>query len=89
MVNRQREGIEKIDAIVALAMACCPAMEHRGEIGSRATRGFNASAHVAKETIEPFRGPIYVAQTLEMPAAIIAQSDCGGITVLAAFTIRK
>jgi phage terminase large subunit-like protein len=76
----------KIDAIVALSMACVSAMAHRGEIGSRAARGFNPAAHVARERIAPYRGePVYVAQTLDgMPATVIAQSDHGGITVLAA-----
>jgi hypothetical protein len=60
-------------------------MAHRGEIGSRAARGFNASAHVAKETIRPYRDSIFIGQTLQVPSTVVAQGDLGGITVLAAF----
>lgn len=81
----KEKASRKIDAIVALAMACCAAMAHRGEIGNRAVRGFNASAHVAKEAIKPYRGPVYIGQAFELPATVIAQSDQGTITVLAAF----
>jgi hypothetical protein len=81
----KEKASKKIDAIVALSMACVAAMAHRGEIGSRAARGFNASAHVAKETIRPYRDSIFIGQTLQVPATVIAQSDLGGITVLAAF----
>jgi hypothetical protein len=81
----KEKASKKIDAIVALAMACCAAMLHRGELGNRAARGFNQAAHVPAETITPFRGPVYIGQTFEVPATVIAQSDHGAITVLAAF----
>ena len=71
---------------MTLVLAACAAMTHRGEIGNRAARGFNASAHVAKEATAPYRGPVYIGQSLDgIPATVIAQSDHGGITVLAAF----
>jgi len=44
----KEKASKKIDEIVALAMACCAAMAHRGEIGQRASRGFNRSQHVSK-----------------------------------------
>ena len=81
----KEKASKKIDAIVALAMASVAAMAHRGEIGSRAASGFNLSAHVPTEAITPFRGPVYIGQTFEVPATVIAQSDHGAITVLAAF----
>ncbi len=43
------------------------------------------SQHVPTEAIEPFRGPVYIGQTFEVPATVIAQSNGGAITVLAAF----
>ena len=78
---------KKIDAIVALAMACVAAMAHRGEIGSRSARGFNRAMHVSREKIVPLqRAPVYIGQTLvEVPATVIAQCDHGSIRVLAAF----
>ena len=42
----KEKASKKIDAIVALAMACVAAMAHRGEIGSRSARGFNRAMHV-------------------------------------------
>jgi phage terminase large subunit-like protein len=44
----KEKASKKIDAIVALSMACVAAMAHRGEIGSRAARGFNPVVHVAQ-----------------------------------------
>jgi hypothetical protein len=35
----KEKASKKIDSIVALAMACCAAMVHRGEIGKRVARG--------------------------------------------------
>ena len=83
----KEKSSKKIDAIVALAMACAAAMAHRGEIGSRAARGFNKALHVASETLTPHHGqPIYIGQTLvDMPATVIAQCDRGAVQVLAAF----
>jgi hypothetical protein len=81
----KEKASKKIDAIVALAMASVAAMANRGEIGSRAARGFNQSAHVPTQAITPFRGPVYIGQTFEVPATVIAQADQGAITVLAAF----
>jgi hypothetical protein len=83
----KEKASRKIDAIVALAMACVAAMEHRGEIGSRSARGFNRAMHVSREKIVPLQGaPVYIGQTLvEVPATVIAQSDRGSIRVLAAF----
>ena len=63
------------NAIVTLVLAACAAMTHRGEIGNCAARGFNASAHVAKEATAPYRGPVYIGQSLVgIPATVIAQS---------------
>lgn len=76
---------KKIDAIVALSMACVAAMAHRGELGSRAARGFKQSAHVTQDAIAPSRGPVYIGQTFDIPATVIAQADHGAVTVLAAF----
>jgi hypothetical protein len=83
----KEKASKKIDAIVALAMACVAAMAHRGEIGSRSARGFNRAMHVSREKIGPLQGaPVYIGQTLvEMPATVIAQSDRGSIRILAAF----
>jgi hypothetical protein len=84
----KEKASKKIDAIVALAMACVPAMAHRGEIGSRSARGFNRAMHVSKEKIVPLQGaPVYIGQTLiDVPATVIAQqSNHGSIHVLAAF----
>jgi hypothetical protein len=83
----REKASKKIDAIVALAMACVAAMAHRGEIGSRSARGLNRAMHVSREKIVPSQGaPVYIGQTLvDVPATIIAQSDHGSIRVLAAF----
>jgi len=54
----------KIDAIVALSMACVAAMAHRGEIQSRVARPFNQSVHVTP-TIKPTPGPVYIGQMIE------------------------
>ena len=70
----KEKASKKIDAIVALAMACVAAMAHRAEIGNRAARGFNPSQHVT-EAVKPFHGPVYMGQTFELPATVIAQSD--------------
>ena len=80
----KEKASKKIDAIVALSMACVAAMAHRGEIGNRAARGFNPSQHVT-EAVRPFHGPVYIGQTFELPATVIAQSVGGAVTVLAAF----
>jgi phage terminase large subunit-like protein len=83
----KEKASKKIDAIVALAMACVSAMAHRGELGSRSARGFNRSMHVSAERLRADRGPIYVGQTLvDVPATVIAQQTIDGSTrVLAAF----
>jgi len=52
----KEKASKKIDAIVALAMACVAAMAHRGEIGSRSARGFNRAMHVSREKIVPLQG---------------------------------
>ena len=52
----KEKASKKIDAIVALAMACVAAMAHRGEIGSRSSRGFNRAIHVSTEKINPSAG---------------------------------
>jgi phage terminase large subunit-like protein len=44
----KEKASKKIDAIVALAMACVAAMAHRGEIGSRSARGFNRAMQVSR-----------------------------------------
>ena len=60
----KEKASKKIDAIVALAMACVAAMAHRGEIGSRSARGFNRAMHVSREKIVPLQGaPVYIGQT--------------------------
>ena len=80
----KEKSSKKIDAIVALTMACCAAMAHRGELGSRVARGFNRNAHVAiLEVSKHF--PVFIGQTFETPATVIAQVDGTSIRVLAAF----
>ena len=83
----KEKASKKIDAIVALAMACVAAMAHRGEIGSRSARGFNRSLHVSAEKIRVDRGPLYIGQNLvDVPATVIAQqSSDGAMRVLASF----
>ena len=84
----KEKASKKIDAIVALAMACCAAMAHRGEIGKRAARGFSRAHHVSKERLKPFLGrPLFVGQTfVDCPATVLGQVDRGGqIRILAAF----
>ncbi|HEY2922941.1 MAG TPA: hypothetical protein VGK77_28515, partial [Candidatus Binatia bacterium] len=83
----KEKASKKIDAIVALAMACVAAMAHRGEMGSRSARGFNRSMHVSAERLTADRGPVYVGQTLvDVPSTVIAQqSTDGALRVLAAF----
>jgi hypothetical protein len=77
----------KIDAIVALAMACCAAMAHRGEIEKRAVRGFNRSHHVSKERLKVIAGPLFIGQTfVDCPATVIGQfARSGQIRILASF----
>jgi phage terminase large subunit-like protein len=77
----------KIDAIVALAMACCAAMAHRGEIEKRAVRGFNRSHHVSKERLKVITGPLFIGQTfVDCPATVIGQfARSGQIRILASF----
>ena len=84
----KEKASKKIDAIVALAMACCAAMAHRGEIQSRVARGFNQAVHV-QEAIVPVRGPVYIGQTFELPATVIAQANRGAIYALAAFASEQ
>ncbi len=83
----KEKASKKIDAIVALSMACVSAMAHRGEVEGRAARGFNRSAHIAKETLTAQRGAVvYLGQTLvDTPASVIVQEYRGTISVLAAF----
>ena len=64
-------------------------MAHRGEIGSRAARGFNRRRMSPTQAIAPVRGPVYIGQTFELPATVICQSDQGAITVLAAFASEQ
>jgi hypothetical protein len=83
----KEKASKKIDAIVALAMACVAAMAHRGEMGSRSARGFNRAIHIAAEPLKPDRSPVYIGQTLvDVPATIVAQQSYdGALRVLAAF----
>jgi hypothetical protein len=83
----KEKASKKIDAIVALAMACVAAMAHRGEMGSRSARRFNRSLHVSAQRLTADRGPVYVGQTLvDVPSTVIAQqSTDGALHVLAAF----
>jgi hypothetical protein len=76
---------KKIDAIVALSMACVSAMAHRAELSSRAARGFNRSMHVANHKLIADRGPLFIGQTFEEPATCVAQFQRGVICVLALF----
>lgn len=85
----KEKASKKIDAIVALSMACVAAIAHRGELSSRAARGFNRSLHVSQQKIVPEYGPIYVGQTFEMPATIIAQAQSGVVCVLAVFASEQ
>jgi hypothetical protein len=83
----KEKASKKIDAIVALAMACVAAMAHRGEMASRSARGFNRSQHVSAERLTADRGPAYIGQTLvDVPATVVAQQSYdGALRVLAAF----
>ncbi len=84
----KEKASKKIDAIVALAMACCAAMEHRGDMGKNAARGFNRALHIAKEHLIPYpQVPIYIGQTfVDVPATVVAQqTPDGSLRVLAAF----
>ena len=83
----KEKASKKIDAIVALAMACCAAMAHRGEIGKRAARGFNRAQHVSKERLGMIRSPLFIGQTfVDCPATVVGQLDRNGqIRILAAF----
>ena len=83
----KEKASKKIDGIVALAMACCAAMAHRGEIGKRAARGFNRSEHVCKERLKMLHAPLFIGQTfVDCPATVIGQLDRQGeIRILAAF----
>ena len=83
----KEKASKKIDAIVALAMACVAAMAHRGEIGSRSARGFNRACTFRRKRSEPDGGPLYVGQNLvDVPATVIAQqSSDGAMRVLASF----
>jgi hypothetical protein len=86
----KEKASKKIDAIVALAMACCAAMAHRAEIGKRAARGFNRAQHVSKERLRVIRAPLaplFIGQTfVDCPATVIGQLDRSGqIRILAAF----
>jgi phage terminase large subunit-like protein len=47
----KEKASKKIDAIVALAMACCAAMAHRGEIDRRRASGFNPALHVSRSKL--------------------------------------
>ena len=77
----KEKASKKIDAIVALAMACVAAMAHRGEMEAAPPEALTA-AHVPAETLRPFRGPVYIGQPFNLPATVIAQSIHGAITVL-------
>jgi hypothetical protein len=84
----KEKASRKIDAIVALAMACCAAMAHRGEIGKRAARGFNRAQHVSRERLKLIWGqPLFISQTfVDCPATVIGQVDHSGqIRILASF----
>ena len=83
----KEKASKKIDAIVALAMACCAAMAHRGEIGKRAARGFNRAQHVSMERLKMIRAPLFIGQTfVDCPATVIGQVDRSGqIRIFAAF----
>lgn len=84
----KEKASRKIDAIVALAMACCAAMAHRGEIGKRAARGFNRAQHVSRERLKLIWGqPLFIGQTfVDCPATVIGQVDHSGqIRILARF----
>ena len=84
----KEKASKKIDVIVALAMACCAAMAHRGEIGKRAARGFNRSQHVSRERLKLILDrPLFIGQTfVDCPATVVGQVDRSGqIRILAAF----
>jgi hypothetical protein len=84
----KEKASRKIDAIVALAMACCAAMAHRGEIGKRAARGFNRAQHVSRDRLKLIWGqPLFIGQTfVDCPATVIGQVDHSGqIRILASF----
>ena len=83
----KEKSSKKIDAIVALTMACCAAMAHRGEVGARVARGFNRSQHVAQESLVAAGGPVFIGQVfVDCPSTVIAQAESNGqVLVLAAF----
>jgi hypothetical protein len=83
----KEKASKKIDAIVALAMARCAAMAHRGEIGKRAARGFNRSQHGSKERLKIIHAPVFIGQTfVDCPATVVGQLDRSGqIRIVAAF----
>jgi hypothetical protein len=83
----KEKASRKIDAIVALAMACCAAMAHRGEIGRRQARGFNRSQHVCSGRLKVIGGPLFIGQTfIDCPATVIGQfAQSGQIRILASF----
>jgi uncharacterized protein YbdZ (MbtH family) len=85
----KEKASKKIDAIVALSMACVTAMAHHGDLSSRATRGFNRSLHVSQQKIVPEYGPIYVGQSLEEPSTVIVQAQRGVVCVLTVFASEQ
>ena len=76
----KEKASKKIDVIVALAMACCAAMAHRGEIGKRAARGFNRAQHVSKERLKLISGSRYLLARL---SSIVRQLSLGKSIVVA------
>jgi hypothetical protein len=85
----KEKASKKIDAIVALSMACVAAMNHRGELSNRAARGFNRSLHVSKQKIVPEYGPVYIGQTFEEPATVVLQAQRSVVCVLAVFASEQ
>ena len=83
----KEKASKKIDAIVALAMACCAAMAHKGEIRRRQSSGFNIALHVSKGGLQFKPGwPLFIGQIyIDRNVTVIGQAlDNGQVNVLAA-----
>ena len=82
----KEKASRKIDAIVALGMACCAAIAHKGEIKRRQASSFNPALHVARSGLRFKPGwPVFIGQTfINGCVTVIGQAlDNGQVNVLA------
>ena len=82
----KEKASRKIDGIVALEMACCAAIAHKGEIRRRQSSGFNIALHCSKGKLLFKPGwPVFIGQTyIDKNCTVIGQAlDNGEVTVLA------